>query len=89
MRTVVVFLAVSLAALGACVGAAVFAASSFINSPFPVSSSAGLSVFSFNGQLVSYPYYAAGPEVTAVGACVILVVAAVVLGAALSMRRVY
>ena len=89
MRTVVVFLAVSLAAFGASVWAAVLAAASFVNGPFPVSSSAGRSVFSFNGQLVSYPYYEVGPEVTAVGASLILVVAAVALGAALWMRRVY
>ncbi len=88
MRPVALFLAVTAAGVVVGLTAVVVAAGNYVTSPYPVSSSAGRSVFTYNGLLVSYPYYEVGPEVLVVGASLILLVAAVVLGAVLGARRV-
>jgi len=89
MRPLTVFLVAAIAGFAGGVAVLVFSAVRYVNSPFPVSSSAGRSVFQYNDQLVSYQYYEVGPEATVIGACLILLVAAVVLGATLGARRVY
>lgn len=89
MRPVVVFLGATIAGFAGGVAVLVFSAVRYVTSPFPVSSSAGRSVFQYNDQLVSYQYYEVGLEATVIGACLILLVGAVVLGAALRARRGY
>ncbi len=89
MKPIRVLLAVTVAGFVAGFSAVVISAASYVSDPFPVSSSAGRSVFTYNGLLVSYPYYEVGPEATMVGASIILIVGAVALGACLWSRRAH
>ncbi len=59
----------------------------YLASPTPINSSAGLVVFTVDGNLVSYLPFTLGVEPTLVGIGVVLVVASVFVAAGLWQRR--